>query len=98
MEISNKKLYEEFNVFNINKPYIATCTIYLKKHNLLSPVNHKVNTRYATNNYSLRFPKNVGCRKMYDYVGTQIHNIIPKEVANMSLSIFKKIHHPLVSP
>ena len=65
---------------------------------MLSPVNHKVNTRYATNNYSLKFSKKAGCRKVYDFVGTHIHNIMPKEVADMSLSIFKKyithwLHH-----
>jgi hypothetical protein len=27
---------------------------------------------------------------MYDFVGTQIHNIMSKEVAKMSLPIFKK--------
>jgi len=93
-----KQLYEEFNVLNIYKLYIKTCTIFLKKHNMLFPVNHKVNTRYATNNYSLKFPKKAGCRKVYDFVGTHIHNIMPKEVADMSLSIFKKyithwLHH-----
>ncbi|KAF0701725.1 Uncharacterized protein FWK35_00035876, partial [Aphis craccivora] len=51
---------------------------------------------YATNSYSLKFPKKAGY--LYDFVGTHIHNILPKEVANMSPSIFKKyithwIHH-----
>ena len=85
-----KKLFKDFNVLNINNLYIKTCTIYLKKYNLLSPLNHNVNTRYAANNYLLNFPKKTGCRNTYDFIGTQIHNLMPKEVANMSLPIFKK--------
>jgi len=27
---------------------------------------------------------------MFDFVGTQIHNFIPNDVANMSLPMFKK--------
>jgi hypothetical protein len=44
-----EKLFAELNVLNINNLYIKTCTIYLKKHNILSLINHKINTRYATN-------------------------------------------------
>lgn len=75
-------------LLNINNLYIKTCTTYLKKHNLSSTLNHKVNIRYATN--SITFLQKTGCRKMYDLIGTQIHNIIPREVVNMSLPVLKK--------
>lgn len=42
-----KKLYEDFNVVDINNVYIQIITIYLKKHNQLSPNNHEVNNRHA---------------------------------------------------
>jgi len=44
---------------------------------------------HITHNYSLKFPKKAGCRKTFDFVRTQILNIMPKEVANMYLSIIK---------
>lgn len=40
---SSKKLYEEFNVLNINNPFLKTSTVYLKKHNLYLSITHKVN-------------------------------------------------------
>jgi len=85
----NQQLYEEFNVLNINNLYKNLYHL-PKKTNLLPPLNQEVNTRYAANNYSLKFPKKTGCRKMFDFIETQIHNILPKEVAHMSLPIFKK--------
>lgn len=34
---------------------------------------------------------------MNDFIGTQTHNLMPKEVANNVPSDIQKIHHPLVS-
>lgn len=81
------------NVLNISNLYFKNLHHIPKKHNL-SPITHKVNTRHAARpatNFSLKFPKKkTGCRKIYDFIGTQIHNLFPKEVTNMSLQIFKK--------
>lgn len=85
-----KKLYEDFNVLNINNLYIKMSTIYLKKHNQLSPISHEVNTRHAVNNFSLEWPKKTGCRKVYHFLGTQIFNLMPIHLANMPLPAFKK--------
>jgi uncharacterized protein (UPF0128 family) len=54
---ATKKLYEDFNVLNINNLYIKIITIYLKKYNQLSPIIHEVNTRHAANNFYLDWPK-----------------------------------------
>jgi len=43
--IQQNKLYKDFNVLDINNLYIKIITIYLKKHNQLSPISHEVNTR-----------------------------------------------------
>jgi len=41
-----EKIFEEFNVLNITKLYFKISILYIKKHNILSPLNHGVNTRY----------------------------------------------------
>jgi hypothetical protein len=38
----------------------------------------------------LNFLKKTGCRKMFDFIGIQIHNLLPKKMVDMSLPIFKK--------
>lgn len=43
-----EKTFEEFNVLNIKTLYFKISILYNKKHNILSPLNHGVNTRYFT--------------------------------------------------
>lgn len=89
-----EKLFEDFNVLNIELLYLKTITIYLKKHNQLDSINHGVNTRYAASNFSLDWPSKTSCRKVYYFLGKQILNLMPNDMVILPLPIFKKkINH-----
>ncbi|KAF0750166.1 neuroblastoma-amplified sequence-like [Aphis craccivora] len=75
---TTEKIFKEFTHF-----------VY-KKHNILSPLNHGVNTRYALNKYSQFWLKKTGCRMVFDFKGTQIFNSMPTYLVNIPLPLFKK--------
>jgi len=85
-----EKIFEDFNVLNIELSYLKTITIYLKKHNQLDSINHGVNTRYAASKFSLDWPLKTSCRKVNYFFGTQILNLMPNDMVNLQLPIFKK--------
>jgi hypothetical protein len=85
-----EKLFEDFNVLNIELLYLKTITIYLKKHNQLDSIIHGVNTRYAVSKFSLDWPSKTSCRKVYYFLGTQILNLMSNDMINLPLTIFKK--------
>jgi hypothetical protein len=56
-------MFKEFNVLNIKNLYYKISIIFIKKHKLLQPLNHNVNTRYAQTKYIQTWPKKTACRK-----------------------------------
>jgi hypothetical protein len=56
-----KKIFKEFNVLNTKNLYFKISILYIIKHNILSHLNHDVNTWYALNKYFQFCPKKIGC-------------------------------------
>jgi len=69
-----EKIFKEFNVLNIKNLHFKISIVYIKNNNILLPLNHSVNTRYALNKHSQFWPKKIGCRKVFDFIGFQIFN------------------------
>jgi len=89
-------IYNKFNcvlcIVFIFILYLKTITIYLKKQNYLDTLKYGFCTRYAVSNFTLDWPIwpiKTGCWKVYYFMGIQIFNLMPTDVTNMPLPLFK---------
>jgi hypothetical protein len=77
-------LYIELNVLPIKKIYLKITAIFIKNHNLLQPITHGANTRYAKNHFYIKKKiKKTTTSRHFETIGTKLYNKIPSYITNL---------------
>jgi len=85
-----RNLYTELNVLPVRKLYFKITAIFLKSHNLLQPIMHGINTRYAKNNFLIKKTKKTTTSRYFEVIGINLCNKIPSEIITLPVNLFKK--------
>lgn len=65
-------LYKELDVLPVKiKCPLKLIAIFLKKNNLFKPVSLDINTRYANENFLIKYPKKTTAGKYFEILGTK---------------------------